>query len=57
METNIAALEARLQELSRELEVAGVSGAVARVHELGSEYAEVEQQLHERIAEWSEAAG
>ena len=57
METNIAALEARLQELSRELEVAGVSGAVARVHELGSEYAEVEQQLHERIAEWSETAG
>ncbi len=57
METNIAALETRLQELSRELEVAGVSGAVARVHELGSEYAEVEQQLHERIAEWSETAG
>jgi ATP-binding cassette, subfamily F, member 3 len=57
METNIAALEARLQELSRELEVAGVSGAVARVHELGSEYAEVERQLRERIAEWSEAAG
>jgi len=57
MEENIAALEARLQELSRELEVAGVSGAVARVHELGSEYAEVEQQLHERIAEWSETAG
>ena len=57
MEANIAALEARLQELSRELEVAGVSGAVARVHELGSEYAEVEQQLHERMAEWSEVAG
>ncbi len=57
MEANIAALEARLQELSRELEVAGVSGAVARVHGLGSEYAEVEQQLHERIAEWSKAAG
>ena len=57
METNIAALEARLQELSRELEAAGVSGAVARVHELGSEYAEIEQRLHERIAEWSEAAG
>ena len=57
METNIAALEARLQELSRELEVAGVSGAVARVHELGREYAEVEGQLYDRMAEWSETTG
>jgi ATP-binding cassette subfamily F protein 3 len=56
MEAGIAALEVRLQELSHELEAAGVSGAVARVHELGSEYAEVEQQLHERMAEWTEAA-
>jgi hypothetical protein len=38
------------------LEVAGVSGAVARVHELGREYADVEQQLHERLAEWSQVA-
>ncbi len=57
IEASIATLEARLQELSRELEIAGVSGAVARVHELGREYAEVEGQLYERMAEWSEAAG
>jgi ATP-binding cassette, subfamily F, member 3 len=57
LETNIAALEQRLQELSRELEAAGVSGAVARVHELGSEYATVEGQLYDRMAEWSETAG
>jgi ATP-binding cassette subfamily F protein 3 len=56
MEAGIATLEARLQELSRELEVAGVSSAVARVQELGREYAEVEQQLHEKMAEWSQVA-
>ncbi len=57
IEAHIAALEARLQELSRELEIAGVSGAVARVHELGREYAAVEGQLYDRMAEWSEATG
>ena len=57
IEATIAALEARLQELSRELEIAGVSGAVARVHELGREYAAVEGQLYDRMAEWSEVAG
>ena len=56
IEASIAALEARLQELSRELEIAGVSGAVARVHELGREYAQVEGQLYDRMAEWSEVA-
>jgi ATP-binding cassette subfamily F protein 3 len=56
MEAGIATLEARLQELSRELEVAGVSSAVARVQELGREYAEVEKQLHEKMAEWSQVA-
>jgi ATP-binding cassette subfamily F protein 3 len=56
LEADIAALEVRLQELSRELEVAGVSGAVARVHELGREYAEVEEQLHDYMAEWSKVA-
>jgi hypothetical protein len=34
--------------------MAGVSGAVARVQELGREYAEVERQLHERLTEWSQ---
>jgi ATP-binding cassette subfamily F protein 3 len=57
IEAHIAALEARLQELSHELEIAGVSGAVARVHELGREYAAVEGQLYDRMAEWSEVAG
>jgi ATP-binding cassette subfamily F protein 3 len=56
LEADIAALEVRLQELSRELEVAGVGGAVARVHELGREYAEVEEQLHDYMAEWSKVA-
>jgi len=55
MEASIVALEARLQELSRELEVAGVSSAVSRVQELGREYAEVERQLRERISEWEQA--
>jgi ATP-binding cassette subfamily F protein 3 len=57
LEANIAALETRLQELTRELEVAGVSGAVTRVHELGREYAQVEGQLYDRMAEWSDVAG
>jgi len=53
LESDIAALETRLQQLSHELEMAGVSSAVARVNELGREYAQVEQQLHERLGEWS----
>jgi chromosome segregation ATPase len=57
LEASIAELESRLQELSRELEAAGVSGAVARVHELGREYAEVEGQLYDRMAEWSKVTG
>jgi len=56
LEASIAALETRLQELARELEVASVSGAVARVHELGREYAEIERQLHEQMAEWTQRA-
>jgi len=30
---------------------------VARVHELGREYAALEGQLYDRMAEWSEATG
>jgi ATP-binding cassette, subfamily F, member 3 len=54
LESNIAALETRLQQLSHELEIAGVSSAVTRVNELGREYAQVEQQLHEQLSEWSQ---
>ena len=54
LESGIAALESRLQQLSHELEMAGVCSAVARVNELGREYAEVELQLHERLSEWSQ---
>jgi len=57
LETNIAALEKRLEELSHELEAAGVSGTLARVHELGRAYAAVEGQLYDRMAEWSDVAG
>jgi ATP-binding cassette subfamily F protein 3 len=57
LEAGIASLEERLRALTHELEAAGVSGAVARVHELGREYADVEGQLYDRMAEWSEAAG
>ena len=57
LETNIAALEKRLKELSHELEAAGVSGTLARVHELGRAYADVEGQLYDRMAEWSDVAG
>jgi len=57
LETDIETLEAKLQELARQLEMAGVSGAVAQVHELGREYAQIEEQLYDRMAEWSEVAG
>jgi len=53
LEANIAGLEARLEQLGRELEMAGVSGAVMRVYELGREYAEVEGLLHDHMSEWS----
>jgi len=55
LEQAIADLEARMQELTRELEMASVSGAAQRVHELGREYADVESQLYDRMSEWSQA--
>jgi len=39
LESGITVLETRLQQLAHELEMAGVSSAVARVNELGREYA------------------
>ncbi len=54
MENTIAALEKRLAEIARELESVGAD--VARVKELGEEYAHVEGELSTKIDEWEELA-
>ena len=54
LENTIAALEARLAEITRDLESAGAD--VARVTALGEEYALVEAQLSARLEEWGRLA-
>jgi len=56
-EAKIAAVEARLAEITRDLEEASAQGAVARVRELGEEYAYVEFELAEHMREWEKLAG
>lgn len=54
LEEEIAALENRLQELSRELTLASHTQALDRVRALGVEYEQVEAELNRRMAEWAE---
>lgn len=56
VEKQIAALEARLAELTRDLEQAGVGTDHARVVALGEEYAYVEHDLAAHLAEWETLA-
>ncbi len=56
VEKQIAALEARLAELARDLEQAGGADH-ARVVTLGEEYAYVEHNLATHLAEWETLAG
>jgi ATP-binding cassette subfamily F protein 3 len=56
VERTIAALEARLVELTRDLEQAGSGGEVARVRALGEEYAQVEAELAAHLSEWESLA-
>jgi ATP-binding cassette subfamily F protein 3 len=56
LEAAIAEMEARMQELAAQLEMAGVSGAVDSVHRLGTEYAQLERELHRAVDEWSHIA-
>src|SRR5574341_1007599 len=54
LENTIAALEARLAEITRDLQSAGAD--VARVTALGEAYAQVEAQLSARLEEWERLA-
>jgi len=53
LEAESERLEGRLSALSRELEQASRAQHVNRVYDLGREYAQVEQQLQQRLEEWS----
>jgi chromosome segregation ATPase len=53
-EERIAALEAELQDLSRQLESAGAD--VARVTDLGARYAQVQARLEAEFAAWERLA-
>ena len=52
LETEITLLETRIAELSRQIEKASPE----KVGALGEEYARIEQDLHQRLGEWSEIA-
>jgi ATP-binding cassette subfamily F protein 3 len=54
MEAEIHTLETRLTVLASDLERASQSQRVDRVHDLGREYAQVQEQLQTRLEEWAE---
>lgn len=56
LEAQIHALEARLQELSIQLEAASLAGDVGKVHRLGVAYQETDSALHRLMVEWAELA-
>ncbi len=56
MEARIHELEARLGQLSNQLEAASVAGDVAKVHRLGVEYQQTDAELHRVMSEWAELA-
>ena len=51
LEGEIAALEQRLTEVARQLEVP--SGDAGRIHELSREYAQIQHHLEKHMEEWS----
>ena len=57
LEETIKGLELRLAGLGMALEQAGGAQQVERVRTLGIEYSQVETELQDRLAEWTEAAG
>ncbi len=56
LEAQIHALEARLQELSTQLEAASVAGDVGKVHRLGVAYQQTDSELHRLMVAWAELA-
>jgi hypothetical protein len=54
LEAEIHRLEARLQELSTQLEAASVAGNVGRVQELGIAYQKTDGELQQVMTEWAE---
>jgi predicted nucleic acid-binding Zn-ribbon protein len=56
LEEEITALEDRLDDLSQAIEQASSAQDVARVRDLGEEYAAVEEQLGRSLAAWEKAA-
>jgi ATP-binding cassette subfamily F protein 3 len=56
MEARIHELEARLAQLSNQLEAASMAGDVAKVHRLGVDYQQTDAELHRVMSEWAELA-
>ena len=56
LEQEIHHLESTLSTLTRELELASREQHVARVSDLGREYASVQGQLQHRLEEWTKVA-
>ena len=56
LEEEITVLEDRLDDLGQEIEQASSAQDVARVRELGEEYAAVEEQLGRSLAAWEKVA-
>ena len=56
LETEIHALEARMQGLTTALDAAGRTQDISRVSKLGAEYHEVEAELNQLLEEWADAA-
>jgi ATP-binding cassette subfamily F protein 3 len=57
LEVEIQRLEGEMQALEQEIATASAAQQAMRVHELGTIYGELQDQLQERMDQWAELAG
>jgi len=57
LEATIEQLETRLSTLSQELEQASHNQRIAELYDLGRDYADVQEELQQRLEEWATVAG
>jgi len=57
LEAAIDQLEARLSTLTQDLEQASRNQRIAELYDLGREYADVQEELQQRLEEWAAVAG
>jgi septal ring factor EnvC (AmiA/AmiB activator) len=57
LEATIDQLETRLSTLTQELEQASRDQRIAELYDLGRDYADVQEELQQRLEDWAAVAG